>query len=222
MANRFGLTSIGLQDKADITVVNANFEKIDNLALSEAQRGQPGGVASLDGTGKVPSAQLPATGAYFPTGGIIMWSGTVANIPDGWALCNGSNNTPDLRNKFIIGAGSTYAPGNTGGDASVSLEVANLPSHNHTFLGGYALSAGSHKHGIYANVAGTAGAGAALVSGSYETRQIESTSRSILPDVLETADAHSHNVAGSISNTGSGTAHDNMPPYYALCFIVKL
>src|SRR5690554_5897142 len=59
-----------------------------------------------------------------PTGGIILWSGPIANIPAGWALCNGDNGTPDLRNRFIVGAGSTYSVGDTGGTDSVTLTTA--------------------------------------------------------------------------------------------------
>ena len=50
-----------------------------------------------------------------PSGGILIWSGSIGSIPVGYYLCNGSNGTPDLRDKFVVGAGSTYAVGNTGG-----------------------------------------------------------------------------------------------------------
>lgn len=55
-----------------------------------------------------------------PSGAIMMWSGASTEIPSGWVLCNGSNNTPDLRNRFVIGAGSTYAVGATGGGSSTT------------------------------------------------------------------------------------------------------
>jgi hypothetical protein len=63
--------------------------------------------------GPIPSTDLTAT--LWKTGMIILWSGSIATIPSGWALCNGSNGTPDLRNNFIVGAGTTYAVGTTGG-----------------------------------------------------------------------------------------------------------
>lgn len=66
-----------------------------------------------------------------PVGGIIMWSGSVASIPTGWALCNGQNGTPDLRDRFIVGAGSTYSPNDVGGVASVTLTVEQMPAHTH-------------------------------------------------------------------------------------------
>jgi hypothetical protein len=53
-----------------------------------------------------------------PSGGIIMWSGSIGSIPSGYVLCNGSNGTPDLRDRFIVGAGNSYSVGNNGGFAS--------------------------------------------------------------------------------------------------------
>jgi hypothetical protein len=66
-----------------------------------------------------------------PSGGIIMWSGSVATIPAGWLLCNGANGTPDLRNRFVLGAGSSYVPGATGGSSTHELTINELPYHNH-------------------------------------------------------------------------------------------
>lgn len=68
-----------------------------------------------------------AVTAAMPSGGIIIWSGSSATIPTGWYLCNGSNSTPDLRDRFVVGAGSTYAVNATGGSAN-----AVLVSHTHT------------------------------------------------------------------------------------------
>ena len=64
-------------------------------------------------------------GSGVPNGAIIMWSGTVATIPDGFSLCDGSNGTPDLRNRFVIGAGSNYAVGATGG-GSTTTQVGDV------------------------------------------------------------------------------------------------
>ena len=66
-----------------------------------------------------------------PAGVIVMWSGAVASIPPSWALCNGSNGTPDLRDRFIVGAGGSYEVGDIGGSASVQLTSAEIPAHNH-------------------------------------------------------------------------------------------
>ena len=64
-------------------------------------------------------------------GTIVMYYSST-NIPSGWALCDGKNGTPDLRNRFIVGAGSNYEVGNVGGVDSVSLTEAQMPEHNHT------------------------------------------------------------------------------------------
>ena len=66
-----------------------------------------------------------------PSGSILLWRGSVPTIPYGWALCDGNNGTPDLRDRFIVGAGGTYSPGNTGGENSVILTVDQLAAHNH-------------------------------------------------------------------------------------------
>jgi len=76
-----------------------------------------------------------------PKGGIIMWSGN--NIPEGYALCDGKNGTPNLLNKFIIGSGENYKVGNTGGNEKIKLSVNQLPSHNHNFSAKYIQKSGT-------------------------------------------------------------------------------
>ena len=66
------------------------------------------------------------------SGSIIMWSGSILDIPYGWVLCDGRNDTPDLRNRFVVGAGNAYQVGNVGGQASVVLTDAQMPSHTHS------------------------------------------------------------------------------------------
>jgi microcystin-dependent protein len=82
----------------------------------------------------------------FPSGGIIMWSGSIANIPSGWLLCNGSSGTPDLRDRFVVGAGSTYAVNATGGATTVTLSTTNLPSHTHSISASGTTSATNIDH----------------------------------------------------------------------------
>jgi len=89
-----------------------------------------------------------------PIGGIIMWSGAIASIPTGWALCNGSSGTPDLRDRFIVGAGSGYSVGNTGGSNSVTLTTDQIPSHNHSAS---TNTAGNHSHSGSTGSAGSHG-----------------------------------------------------------------
>lgn len=79
-------------------------------------------------------------GDSIPSGIITMWNGASSAIPDGWLLCDGNNNTPDLRDRFIVGAGNNYNVGATGGEATHKLTTSEMPSHNHTFSGS------SHTH----------------------------------------------------------------------------
>jgi len=89
---------------------------------------------------------IAATPTAFPIGGIILWSGSVASIPAGWALCNGSSSTPDLRDRFVVGAGSIYAVGGTGGASTVTLSISNLPAHDHDGSGTTGAQDTSHTH----------------------------------------------------------------------------
>lgn len=66
-----------------------------------------------------------------PSGVITMWGGSIANIPNGWTLCDGSNGAPDLRDRFVVGAGAAYNAGETGGADSVQLSESEMPSHSH-------------------------------------------------------------------------------------------
>lgn len=157
------------------------------------------------------------------SGIIVMWSGAIDKIPTGWLLCDGTNGTPDLRNRFIVGAGTDYSVGNTGGSADVKLTTAQMPSHTHTIS-----DSGAHSHKLYYhyNIASweshsyhdalTTYNGDAELKGSegYTKEQTGyiNTNRS------EPDGAHTH----TPGNTGSGQAHENRPPYYALAYIMKI
>lgn len=186
-----------------------------------------------------------------PSGIIVMWSGVAAAVPSGWYLCDGQNGTPDLRNRFIVGAGSSYEVGNTGGSDSVTLTTEQMPAHSH----GFSLSSnsnGSHSHS-YSGTTSThnPSAGSGTIYGrSADTpyredasagyvqagRSINDSSSTTLwtmdvggggrhshtySGLTSSGGAHTHSISGSISNTGSGQSHENRPPYYALCFIMK-
>jgi len=75
-----------------------------------------------------------------PSGLIVMWSGSITAIPAGWALCDGGNGTPDLRDRFIVGAGSSYNPGVTGGENTHVLTINEIPAHTHTYNQGSSLT----------------------------------------------------------------------------------
>ena len=165
-----------------------------------------------------------------------MWSGSSSNIPSGWLLCNGSNGTPDLRDRFIVGAGSSYGVGNIGGEATHTLTTAEMPNHNHTFTGkshthtlnltGLTCSeAGEHNHTVSVPLTPSEGSSNSNARKGYQNPSYMSLTTS-------TSGAHTHKISGTgslgtttatgtISNTGSGSAHENRPPYYALCFIMK-
>ena len=141
----------------------------------------------------------------FVTGMIILWYGDTTNIPGGWVLCNGSNSTPDLRDRFVIGAGNPdHSAGSTGGSNSITLSEANLPSHRHFVVSNSLGGQNRTNSNVNANNQVRKGTGAGNL---YESYNLASTS----------ADA----VSGRSSAVGSGTAFNNKPLYHALCYIMK-
>jgi hypothetical protein len=150
-----------------------------------------------------------AAAAAFPVGGIIMWSGSVASIPSGWALCNGSNGTPDLRNRFVVGAGSTYAVNATGGSAD-----AIVVSHTHTATS--TVTDPGHVHTKtdqdiwYEQGQGSSAVQTLSLQGSSGTRSY-STASATTGITVSTTNA----------STGSSGTNANLPPYYALAYIMK-
>jgi microcystin-dependent protein len=134
----------------------------------------------------------PAVSATIPSGLIAIWSGSLGSVPSGWVLCDGTNSTPDLRNSFILGAGNTYAVGATGGSTD-----AIVVSHTHS------ITDPGHVH---AN--GATNVASMNVGGSNFNRLDTSNTASAVTGI-------SINTAG-VSGTGA-----NMPPYYALAYIMK-
>lgn len=216
------------------TEIDAEFVAIQTAVASKADLQSP----VFTGVPRAPTAAFGtnttqvATTAFVqqngvPVGGIIMWSGLVANIPAGYALCNGSNGTPDLRNKFIIGAGDTYAPAATGGTATVTLIEANLPAHTHAWTGTTATG-GSHTHvvtdpGHTHTVQDRTSAGGADggFADSWKGRANATTVSNTTGISLEAHSGHTHPVTGTNANTGSGTAVNILPPYFALAYIMR-
>lgn len=162
-------------------------------------------------TAFVTTAIATAVATAVPSGMIMIWSGSVGSIPTGWVLCNGSNSTPDLRDKFVIGAGSTYAVGGTGGSAN-----STVVSHTHTAT---TASDGTHNH----SVVGTKSDGYTIY-GADKFYTVSSGGPSQFVDTIKTtgvlsAGAHTHSI--TVSTEGSSGNNANLPPYYALCYIMK-
>jgi len=198
-----------------------------------------------------------------PTGGIIMWSGSVATIPTGWQLCNGANGSPDLRNRFVVGAGSTYNPNVIGGSANAVLPIHShsvsstfygdaMRNHNHTVVDNghsHTVNDPGHFHGLWGTTSAHdfvgmqesgRGHGIALVVDNsnpkfyatnwnkqqmVETKttgiSINSTSSGVFISPV-TAGTPTGTVTTVMQNAGVDPTNANLPPYYALCYIMKL
>lgn len=173
-----------------------------------------------------------------PQGLIAMWHGLIANIPTGWALCDGTNGTPDLRSKFVKGATAATEAGGTGGSAT----------HNHTFTGSalaghtHTVGVGDHTHAININ---TEAASTGISTGVNSTVTIVDAPTT--PAVFVAADRHTHSITdpthshaidddtsgpdnisnATTSSTSGGTPAGSIstvngePPYYTILFIMK-
>jgi microcystin-dependent protein len=129
-----------------------------------------------------------------PIGCIILWSGSSSAIPDGWALCDGQSHngrtTPDLRDRFVVGAGGAYNVGNKGGENTHKLTVSEMPSHNHSY-----------------NFTG------ADLKGSWDNDNYFFDRSEHYPNNNNTA---------YTDYTGGNQPHENRPPFYALCYIMRV
>ena len=153
-----------------------------------------------------------------PKGGIIMWSGAINNIPKGWALCDGTAGTPDLRERFVVGASKTgtYTVNSTGGEVQHKLTVSEMPSHTHT---GSTNTTGSHSHRYKGDT--DVSSIPFACDGSDEPSKSSGKIGSDPEDYGgEVSGAHEHTL--NISSSGSNNAHENRPPYYALAYIMKI
>lgn len=165
-----------------------------------------------------------------PSGFIGMWSGSIGAIPGGWLLCDGTNSTPDLRDRFIVGAGTSYSVGAIGGSASVTLTESQIPTHTHTITA-TSGAAGAHTHTVtdpghthtYAAPSGSAyeyGTGLTGSSG-IATSSTTNTGSATTGISMTSAADHTHTITATAGNAGSGSSHENRPPYFALAYIMK-
>jgi hypothetical protein len=198
--------------------VKGNTVTTGNATIQTIAAGSAGTTSALVATSAGLVQKIDA--APIPKGGIILWSGAILDKPAGWYLCDGTNGTPDLRDRFVVGAGSTYAVGNTGGSTThthtaqgTALTINQLPAHQHEYQDAYfAENFGTKPNG------NEAGSGDTDSDNGYLFRARNGdASASPLP-------------AGQMpltSPTGSGATHthtlDNatsLPPYYALAYIM--
>ncbi|MDR0763276.1 MAG: hypothetical protein LBF01_02115 [Bacteroidales bacterium] len=132
-----------------------------------------------------------------PVGGIILWSGSTTSLPSGWALCDGTNGTPNLKGRFVVGydaATTDYnSVGKTGGSANVTLTVNQIPSHSHKI-----------GEGRINNAKNNSDAGATV---TYQKSNGMGNNARV-------GDTYSW-------DTGEGQAHENRPPYYVLAYIMR-
>jgi len=141
---------------------------------------------------------IPTASPTLPSGVILLWSGAIGSIPSGYYLCDGTNGTPDLRDRFIIGAGNTYSVSQTGGTAD-SIVV----SHTHTAT----VTDPGHVHTYtFKNTTGGSNAGG--------------DPNNINNGTFNTGSAFT-GISVANSTTGSSGTNANLPPYYALAYIMK-
>ncbi len=185
---------------------------------------------TVDGAELVPRQRLTSVpyalnaGAAVPRGIIAMWSGSVAAIPQGWALCDGTNGRPDLRDRFIIGAGSTgyKTPGTTGG-----VNTSTIPEHSHTISGIELQTSTVPDHAHYVSLTTTSENGRTKVDDEDDDDTVaDDNHEHSVQGNTNPSGSHSHTIAshnhGGATSASGGLSLDNRPPFYALCFIIKL
>lgn len=154
-------------------------------------------VNSIKATNTVTAATFVGNGTI-PIGGIIMWSGAINQIPAGWALCNGYNGTPNLMDRFVVGAGYNYSPGNAGGSGLIYVRTENMPAHNHYYKDGFGSFWGQGNIGN------------------------DSTPTTWGPDDISLNAGWIWYRDMYTSVVGGSQPIDSRPPYYALAYIMRI
>jgi len=186
-------------------------------------------------TGTVTANEFKGFGIT-PIGGIIMYSGivdatlfdasgngVVGSKMDGWAICNGNNTTPNLVDRFVVGAGRNnqdanletnriYDVTNTGGENLHELTVDEMPSHNH----GVTATASSSTTGIKLQIEGGSNSGS-----SNEIDEANGNPNSYWSSAYVSDPGHSHTITVTNHDRGSNQKHENRPPYYAVYYIMR-
>jgi len=134
-----------------------------------------------------------------PIGAIVIWSGLIQSIPDGWALCDGSNNTPDLRDRFVMGTSTEV--GERGGSRDVTLSVSHLPPHTHNYFSDDQIEGRDTKYGTTTKVASMPGYDAnSDLKGNSKVYRTSSTGGS----------------------NGAAKSFSILPPYYKFAYIMRV
>ena len=185
---------------SDVAKASGNFAVAGRVTAKSAQvegavvagSVQTSGDVSVGGNLTV-SGTISGCGTV-PVGGIILWNGAADDVPDGWALCNGQVKngwtTPNLCDRFVVGAGGEYKPNATGGAKEVTLTIDQMPAHTHDYKFTGADLNGSWKDHNYFY----------CQKNEYSGNDNKKTTES----------------------AGGGRAHENRPPFYALCYIMRV
>ncbi len=224
------ISNISNHDTDDLSEGSSNLYHTTARARSAISAS---GDLNYDSSTGVMSFSAPSA---FVQGMIIIWSGNTGDIPNGFKLCDGTFGTPNLTDRFVVGAGAAYSPGSAGGNNSQTLSVDQIPSHDHSLsASGQTDSGGSHFH--YSFRSGNHGQlqnGSNMSSNNYpgsgsgranlyEGYNINSSGS--VANVGKTSDhnGHQHNfsLSGNTGAKGGGQSIDIRPKYYALCYIMK-
>lgn len=220
-ANNTDINSINIAEGCAPSGINNAIRQL-MADLKEQQTGAAGdnftvggnlsvtGTAAVTGTSTftgvatfTAAPSFPSSVALVPSGVIVMWSGSIASIPTGWLLCDGTSGTPNLRDRFIVGAGSTYAVNATGGSAN-----AVVVSHTHTA----SVTDPGHQHNL------SNGQAAVEVGGSREAQAAIGNLGRLGFTVASTTTT---GISVTNASTGVSGTNANLPPYFALAYIMK-
>lgn len=167
-----------------------------------------------------------AASGTIPVGGIIMWSGTIASIPTGWSLCNGANGTPNLIDRFVVGAntstGDTTYPGLSVGATGGSADAV-VVDHSHDVnlttnqRGGLVRWEPSTPDPNVQTISGEA-----ILTDLGNVGDKEETDAGNNGHRLQLDTRHTHTVIGATDSEGVSKVNANLPPYYALAFIMRV
>ena len=206
-------TTILEVSKNDGVTINGNLKLQGNLNASNISTHEElGNTATSHDKIATQKAVKSYIDTRLPKGLITMWSGQ--DIPKGWVLCDGTNQTPDLSGRFIVGFEKNnpeYQIGEKGGVNEVTLTKNQLPKHHHT---GHTSQNGDHTHNISHPASGNDS------GGGLRTITMDGETHGALKTKTKTAGKHRHSF--TTNSVGDNKPHENRPPYFVLAYIMKL